>query len=173
MVLGGLWHGASWNFVIWGALHGGALAFNRAWQRRHHSPRPIQPIGASSVSGGEEVPLAQQVLTPKRVLAVIATFHFVCFAWIFFRAPTFAHAMLMLTRMAKLSFAAPNLTVRILAILALGFVTHFIPRGIYRRIEGTFVRSPALLQGIALAVCAYVLHFAAGAKAEPFIYGQF
>ncbi|MBX3223140.1 MAG: MBOAT family protein, partial [Labilithrix sp.] len=33
MVLGGLWHGASWNFVIWGALHGGALAVNRAWQR--------------------------------------------------------------------------------------------------------------------------------------------
>ncbi|MEO8877618.1 MAG: MBOAT family O-acyltransferase, partial [Polyangiaceae bacterium] len=64
MLLGGLWHGASWNFVIWGALHGVALAGTRMWQRAGH-----------------------QVKLPP-VLALFLTFNYVCFAWIFFRAPT-------------------------------------------------------------------------------------
>jgi D-alanyl-lipoteichoic acid acyltransferase DltB (MBOAT superfamily) len=156
MVLGGLWHGASWNFVIWGALHGGALAVNRAWQRR------------PSRGGGSEVSSVAW-----RAVAVFATFQFVCFAWIFFRAPTFAHATLLLGRLGKLTFAAPNLSYRVLAVLSLGFVTHFVPRWGFERAQSLFVRSPALVQGVALAGCAYVLHFAAGAKAEPFIYGQF
>ncbi|HSO36483.1 MAG TPA: MBOAT family O-acyltransferase [Labilithrix sp.] len=155
MVLGGLWHGASWNFVIWGALHGGALAVNRAWSRRADAR-----AASSHVSTGH-------------ILAVVATFHFVCFAWIFFRAPTFAHATLMLTRMGKLTFDAPNLAPKVLAILALGFVTHFLPRRWLEELRGHFVASPAVVQGVALALCAYLLHFASGAKAEPFIYGQF
>lgn len=177
MVLGGLWHGASWNFVIWGALHGGALAVNRAWQRARQAKRTAPPGGpyraTNPVAGGAEVKRPPVVITPGRIVAIIATFHFVCFAWIFFRAPTFAHATLMLSRMAKLSEGAPNLTAPILAVLGLGLVTHFVPRSIYERIQGTFVRSPAIVQGIVLAACAYALHFAAGAKAEPFIYGQF
>jgi D-alanyl-lipoteichoic acid acyltransferase DltB (MBOAT superfamily) len=187
MVLGGLWHGASWNFVIWGALHGGALAVNRAWQRARKARAPA-PMGAPyraaassaneakpgpRIAGGAEVPRDPAMMTPGRILAIVATFHFVCFAWIFFRAPTFAHATLMLSRMARGILSSPNLGWRVLAVLALGLVTHFIPRSAYERIQGVFVRSPALAQGVALALCAYVLHFAAGAKAEPFIYGQF
>jgi alginate O-acetyltransferase complex protein AlgI len=61
----------------------------------------------------------------------------------------------------------------VLAVLALGFVTHFLPRRLVEDVRGTFIASPAVVQGVALAICAYVLHFASGAKAEPFIYGQF
>jgi alginate O-acetyltransferase complex protein AlgI len=169
MVLGGLWHGASWNFVIWGALHGGALAVNRAWQRRKQPKR--------SIEGGAEMPRGSVAIAPGRmrvrIIAVLATFHFVCFAWIFFRAPSFPHATLLLSRMSKLTLAAPNLSWRVLAVLSLGMVTHFLPKRWYDRIELGFVRSPAVMQGVALAACAYALHFAAGAKAEPFIYGQF
>jgi D-alanyl-lipoteichoic acid acyltransferase DltB (MBOAT superfamily) len=183
MVLGGLWHGASWNFVIWGALHGGALAVNRAWQRARHAKRPLQPLGApyramaAPAAGEEQKPPhlieRRPALTPGRVIAVIATFHFVCFAWIFFRAPSFEHATALLGRFGKLTFSVPNLAPRVLAVLLLGFVTHFIPRSVYRWVLDVFVRSPAVVQGVALAACAYALHFAAGAKAEPFIYGQF
>jgi D-alanyl-lipoteichoic acid acyltransferase DltB (MBOAT superfamily) len=164
MVLGGLWHGASWNFVIWGALHGGALAVNRAWARRG---------GRSETTATAEHRKREGEITIGTVLSVFATFHFVCFAWIFFRAPSFAHATLMLERMGKLTFDAPNLAPKVLAVLALGFVTHFMPRHWMNRARDAFVESPAVVQGIALAFCAYVLHFAAGSKAEPFIYGQF
>jgi alginate O-acetyltransferase complex protein AlgI len=165
MVLGGLWHGASWNFVIWGGLHGGALAVNRAWSRRNGVKSPPKNAGNASVP--------PRALGPVDLLSLFATFHFVCFAWIFFRAPTFAHATLMLGRMGKLTFDSPNLAPKVLAVLALGFVTHFIPRAWFARIRDTFVASPAVVQGVTLAAFAYALHFAAGAKAEPFIYGQF
>jgi D-alanyl-lipoteichoic acid acyltransferase DltB (MBOAT superfamily) len=182
MVLGGLWHGASWNFVIWGTLHGGALALNRAWQRARSAARRADPAAPGALyraaakaadEGGADEPRGASVLSPGRVLAVLATFHFVCFAWIFFRAPTFAHAMLLISRIGKLNLDAPNLTWRVLAVLALGFVTHFIPRKAYARMKNAFMASPAVVQGVTLAVCAWVLHLAAGAKAEPFIYGQF
>ena len=162
MVLGGLWHGASWNFVIWGALHGGALAVNRMWSRLP----PSTPRRAGTAAPRWNVSIGH-------IIAVAATFHFVCFAWIFFRAPSFAHATLMLGRMSKLTFDAPNLAPKVLAVLALGLVTHFLPRRRLDGLRGLFVASPAVVQGAALALCAYLLHFASGAKTEPFIYGQF
>lgn len=65
MVLGGLWHGANWTFVIWGFLHGLAVATSHA---------------VSRLTGGRR-------LMP-RWLAVLATFHFVTIAWVFFRSPS-------------------------------------------------------------------------------------
>jgi alginate O-acetyltransferase complex protein AlgI len=67
MLLGGLWHGASWNFVIWGGMHGAALIAHREWQRY------TEGFGAKF----------------KQVMAWIAvplTFYWVCITWIFFRA---------------------------------------------------------------------------------------
>ncbi len=157
MVLGGLWHGASWNFVIWGALHGGALALGRAWSGLH--------------GRGGKAPKTRSPLW--HALALVLTFHFVCFAWIFFRAPTFAHATLVLGRIATLTTSTPNLSARVLAVLMLGFATHALPKAWESKVRGSFIRSPAIVQGVLLAAGAYILHFAAGAKAEPFIYGQF
>jgi alginate O-acetyltransferase complex protein AlgI len=72
-VLGGLWHGATWMFVIWGALHGGALVVNRLWQQ-----------------------LGMKMSKP---LAWLLTFLFVNFAWVFFRAKTWDSARHMLRSM--------------------------------------------------------------------------
>jgi alginate O-acetyltransferase complex protein AlgI len=154
MLLGGLWHGASWNFVIWGALHGLALAFTRMWQRWRGSSAE----GASPASA---------------VLATIATFHFVCFAWIFFRAPTFEHARLALARIAEGSHGAANLSPRVLAVLLLAAGLHFTPPRWLDEARHWFVARPAWVQGTVLAGLFYALHFVATAKPEPFIYGQF
>ena len=67
MLLGGLWHGASWNFVLWGGLHGAALVFHREWQRL--------AAGAGTL-----------VRRAVGVLAVPLTFYFVCIVWVPFRA---------------------------------------------------------------------------------------
>ncbi len=150
MLLGGLWHGASWTFVAWGALHGVALVATRAW----HDALPARP----------RLP---------RWLAVLATFHFVCFAWIFFRAPTFAHAALALGRLAHGSWTLAHVGPRPLVVVAVAALLHIAPRGWAARAREAFTRTPALVQGLVLAVFALGIHFAAGARAEPFVYGQF
>jgi hypothetical protein len=72
-VLGGLWHGATWMFIIWGAMHGCALAIHRLWKGSHRSLPPL--------------------------LAWILTFTFVNFAWVFFRAKTMNDALRVLRGM--------------------------------------------------------------------------
>jgi alginate O-acetyltransferase complex protein AlgI len=156
MLLGGLWHGASWNFVIWGFLHGLALAVTRAYQRWKKEKGPLAP----------DPPW-------KRALMVVLTFHYVCFAWVFFKAPTFAGAIEVLGRIGHLSFGVVNLPLKVVALLAIGAGTHFIPKRWEEAVRAVFVRSPAVAQAVVLAIAAYIIHFAAGSKAEPFIYGQF
>ncbi|MGH7296582.1 MAG: MBOAT family O-acyltransferase, partial [Polyangiaceae bacterium] len=155
MVLGGLWHGASWNFVIWGTLHGGALAVTRMWQRRR---------GAASTQGGSPV---------GRALATLATFHFVCLAWIFFRAPTLAHATLAITQIARGGWGLEHIAPKVVPVIAIAMGLHFVPREWESRAREVFVSTPAVVQGLVLAGAALALHLAASAKPEPFLYGQF
>jgi alginate O-acetyltransferase complex protein AlgI len=76
MLLGGLWHGASWNFVFWGLLHGGALAVHKLWAgRRGPASRPLHPV-----------------------VGWAATYAFVCVTWVFFRAQSFADALAVLRK---------------------------------------------------------------------------
>ncbi len=70
MLLGGLWHGANWTFLIWGAMHGGALVADHLWR------------ATKSFARVSEQPSVKAVYW-------LLTFHFVCLAWIFFRAPSF------------------------------------------------------------------------------------
>jgi D-alanyl-lipoteichoic acid acyltransferase DltB (MBOAT superfamily) len=153
MVLGGLWHGASWNFAIWGALHGGALAVTRMWQRRGNAPPA--PTGA------------------RRIATTLATFHFVCLAWIFFRAPTFAHATLTIAQLARGGWTMEHVAPRVLGVIALAAVLHLLPHRLESAAREAFVSATPVLRGLVLAAAALGLHLAATAKPEPFVYGQF
>jgi hypothetical protein len=104
---------------------------------------------------------------------VFLTFQYVCLAWVFFRAPTFGHAALLLSRIARGTLGHVNLPSRVVLVLAIGFATHYVPKGWYEGLRERFVRTPALAQGIVLALAAYAIHSVAAAKAEPFVYGQF
>jgi len=90
MLLGGLWHGAAWGFVVWGALHGAALVVHREWVRRRgiRLPKP----------GHEKSPIMDEVETrnpsgwlpsPREALATAGTFWFICLCWAWFRSPDF------------------------------------------------------------------------------------
>jgi D-alanyl-lipoteichoic acid acyltransferase DltB (MBOAT superfamily) len=156
MILGGLWHGASWNFVVWGTLHGGALAVTRVWQRTRASTAALIAPGAAS-----------------RPLATLLTFHFVCFAWVFFRAPTFADATLVLHQLGRGTWALDHVTSRVGLVLVVALLLHLVSSDWEARARDLFVRTPAPVQGLVLAAAAIALHLVSGLKPEPFVYGQF
>jgi D-alanyl-lipoteichoic acid acyltransferase DltB (MBOAT superfamily) len=84
MLLGGIWHGAGWTFVIWGALHGTYIVANHAWLLWR--PQPTSPADRSD----------RLVLAGKQALTVLV----VMFAWVFFRAKSVAGALLVVRSMA-------------------------------------------------------------------------
>lgn len=85
MLLGGLWHGAGWTFVIWGGLHGVYLMINHAWHglRRGLGQDPALPLSR-----------------PMHVVSVMLTFFVVVIAWVFFRAEDFHSAISIIHSMA-------------------------------------------------------------------------
>ena len=85
MTLGGLWHGASWNFVLWGVLHGVYLAINHAWQMIWPRPKTRRDAGGMSWFGGT------------------LTFIVVTIAWVPFRANSIATTMSIWKSMAGLN----------------------------------------------------------------------
>lgn len=83
MLLGGLWHGASWNFIIWGAIHGIGLGIHKIWM----------------LITGKRLAFMNKSTAYKIVMGIF-TFHFVCFGWVFFKAEDFETAMTMLNQIA-------------------------------------------------------------------------
>ena len=155
MLLGGLWHGAAWTFVVWGGLHGGALAFDR-WRMRR--PGHVPPERSR-----------------RRVwLARILTFHFVCFAWIFFRSESFGAAWDMITGLfTGWGEASPLVTLGVLLAIAVGIGSQYLPARIPGLIMARFSRLPVPAQAVVLAF-ALVLTSAMGPEGvAPFIYFQF
>jgi alginate O-acetyltransferase complex protein AlgI len=148
MLLGGLWHGASWNFVVWGALHGGALAFHK-WWRTGSKPDAGHP---------------RWIMT---LISTAVTFAFVCFAWIFFRSPDFGTAVGVLSRLA--AFEPPRLFPQVIewAVLPLIFV-HWLGYAGWSvsRFAGPIGWRFSIAYGFAWAVCLMVINL----DYHPFIY---
>jgi alginate O-acetyltransferase complex protein AlgI len=151
MLLGGLWHGANWTFVIWGGLHGLGLVMHRICQRLRgfQSGAPMR----YSLAGNA------------------MTFAFVWFAWIFFRAPTFTAAATVLGRFAVWGPAtlmtAPHFAL-VMAFLAAAHVLFYRLdlRAATARIDPTIF---ACGYGAAVAL---ILPFV-NVAVQPFIYFQF
>jgi len=156
MLLGGLWHGAGLKFVIWGALHGIGLAVEKFINS-------ILRIPKTRVT---------------RVLGIFITFHFVCFAWVYFRADNMTAVKAMLTQITT-SFhpeIMPNFIKGypyVLMLMALGYVLHFIPSNIENHTRQLVIKSPfALKIGYLLVIVLIVIQIKS-AEIQPFIYFQF
>ncbi len=152
MVIGGLWHGAAWTFVIWGALHGLGLAVVRLWQVK---------MGTQKVAGF------------WRYAAIFLTFNFVTFAWIFFRASSVDNALLILSRIGSLTVSAANLSAPLALIFAIGVLAHYVPKKWYDFSLQMFVKAPFYAQAAALAMLVIGLQYVAQTGATPFIYNKF
>jgi hypothetical protein len=153
MLLGGLWHGANLTFVVWGALHGCLLAATRAFQELRGKRGPPSPL--------------------LRAWLVLLTFHAVTFCWLFFRAKSLDHALVILERLGTLTSYHPNLDPRLLGVLSVGLVSHYVPERWYERVLQKFAELPALAQGAVLLSLALSVREMASLEAVPFVYFQF
>ena len=157
MLLGGLWHGASYNFIIWGFFHGMFLVGQRIFR----------------VSGTDVVPASGHVI---KILKIISVYTLVCFAWVFFRSEDFFTAVTYLSGILEWRDASPEniknkffvLKGLILIIFVIGIDALFSNRRRLVRMIRTIWGVPVSL---ALLICAIQLFGVFESKS--FIYFQF
>ena len=158
MLIGGLWHGAAWTFVVWGGLHGFYLCVHRWYQERFE------------VSGVRNRPGR---FTARDVVPAVVTFQFVCLAWIFFRAESFTQAFDVIGGIVSLR--GGGIDGSFLAMLVLVMVISF-SIDLAQRNKAT--QTPMLLlnpaaQGVLYGLFILGIVVFSGAEHVPFIYFQF
>jgi D-alanyl-lipoteichoic acid acyltransferase DltB (MBOAT superfamily) len=154
MVLGGLWHGATWTFAIWGLLHGVGLAATRGWWAWRGRPRP-------------------QASPWRQAPSVLGTYLFVCLTWVFFRAASLPDALAILGRIASLTAGFENVSGQLAAALLLAAAALFLRKAWYTRVMETFAQSPFYVQAAALALVVVALQVVGGRGNVPFVYSRF
>ncbi len=147
MLLGGLWHGANWTFVIWGAFHGIGIVFSHLWDRIRFFSVP-------------------------KWLSLLLTFHFVTAAWVIFRAPSIETAVMFFKNLIAVNLFIVDSTL-IFPCLALGVAAAIHPIDSVEQIFRFYRRTPtALLWPILMALWLLSLIFGAS-RNEEFIYFDF
>ena len=166
-LLSGLWHGANWTYVIWGALNGFYLVFSILSEGIRHKITSLLHI--------DRVPWL------SKGIKVFITFHLICFSWIFFRARSLGDAFYILRHIPSglrhpgISFSAAGITkyqlLLCLAVIGFLLVIQWIQRG--RVLSREITQKPVLVRwGIYYAAIVLVLLFGAF-TANSFIYFQF
>ena len=164
MLLGGLWHGANLRFIIWGALHGLALAIHKTFAEYF----PTSTDGKRSV--------ISRITSP---LFLLITFHFVAFCWIFFRSRDFDIALTIIHNIGDLSFNWQQWHTIIMGyknvflLMAIGYVWHFFPQNMNEQLKNFFGSMPILFKAVIIALTFWVVYATASSGAQPFIYFQF
>lgn len=158
MLVAGLWHGASWMFVIWGALHGFGLCVHKFFSRQLRITIPSTLWG--------------------NTLSWLITYVYVCFAWSFFRSQSLTQLGTMYEKIvadfswAYLSpfvYARPLWTVCLLGAM----LTYLIPERTYTRLQLRFITLPWLAKFLLFIVCVQLAIEVAQEDVQPFIYGAF
>lgn len=162
MLLGGLWHGAALRFVVWGALHGIALALHKMW---------LAVVPGAKILGKDMNPV-------MRLMGIVFTFHLVCLGWLVFRADSMQSAGLMLHQI----FSAFNseLIPQVVAgysgaflLIAIGYLLHAVPDRGDHWLRGVITRAPMGLQVGMLVCMIWLVMQIKSSDIQPFIYFQF
>lgn len=162
MVLGGLWHGAAVRFVLWGALHGVALAVHKMWLS-------IIPWAKAK---GEDMNIV------TRLLGWFVTFHIVCLGWLLFRAEDMQTVQLMLHQIVNNFNAAiiPQVVLgykAVMGLIVLGYLMHFIPEKIDEDMMAKVGSASFWWQVALLVLTAWCVMQVKSSDIQPFIYFQF
>ena len=149
MLLGGLWHGAAWTFVAWGALHGAGLCIERLWRLkpgRRHLPTWV---------------------------GVLITFHVVCLAWILFRSETFGGALSYLEGFSRWGSGPEVATPLAVVLIGLGLLLHALPPRAVEETSAWIRRLPSPVAGMAVGLAFLLVEALRDPGVAPFIYYQF
>ncbi|MGB5093090.1 MAG: MBOAT family protein [Parvibaculum sp.] len=165
MFLGGVWHGAAWTFVIWGTLHGAMLAVERVLRRGLEELAPAQ-----TEAGGLLTMLGNGA---SHILGVIWTFHFVCLAWIFFRADSLASAINYIAGFGDFVTPRQYATPFLVGLIAVTMIFQFTPRHLGRWLAQGVKQLPSPLLGLLLGSGLWLIWALAPEGVAPFIYFQF
>ncbi|MFR9523433.1 MAG: MBOAT family protein [Rikenellaceae bacterium] len=162
MVLGGLWHGAAIRFVLWGALHGTALALHKIWMS-------VFPWAKSS---------GEQMNPAVRIVSTLFTFHIVCLGWLLFRADSMLIVEVMLSQIFNNFNAAllPQFIAgygAIAILLALGFLLHLLPSALNAWACRVLAKGGFVLQVIVVVAMIWCVMQMKSSEIQPFIYFQF
>ncbi|HPD30276.1 MAG TPA: MBOAT family O-acyltransferase [Phycisphaerae bacterium] len=156
MLLGGLWHGAAWTFVIWGGLHGLYLS-------------------AAKLIGIR--PMEQQIRTPRQLAAfglrVLATFHLVCLGWVFFRAGSLDVAWSYLTGLAQLTTAVELRLVCVTGFYLTLMLLIDLPCWVRNEEYPLTTRTRWYVRGLAQATAVILISFVGAGHGTAFIYFRF
>ncbi|RGM49734.1 MULTISPECIES: MBOAT family O-acyltransferase [Bacteroides] len=160
MFLGGLWHGASWNFVLWGMFHGIALALHKFW---------MGLIGRKKGERSHGI---------RRFFGILITFHFVCFCWIFFRNAQFSTSLDMLEQI--FTTFRPQLFPQLISgyrevfvLMGLGYFLHFLPDSWEQTCCKVVIRLPLFGKALLIIGMIYLIIQMKSSEIQPFIYFQF
>lgn len=165
MLLGGLWHGASLRFVIWGGIHGLGLVIHKLWAKLNLSLSKYYTTHSSKNMF-------------FRFISVFTTFHLVTFAWIFFRARNMHDAFGMIKQIAS-NFQFELVPIMLTSyyksfiVIALGFLIHWLPSSLKENYRGFFIKSHILVKLIFVVLIIFVLIQVKSSEIQPFIYFQF
>ena len=156
MLLGGLWHGASWNFVVYGAIHATAMCIQRFLRKRHGRDPGEAPPGFLA-----------------HAWRFLLTFHFVVLARILFRAQDFASSWDYVQGMLHPGLVMPRFALLPWAALILGFAIHFSPDVWQTKVEEACARAHPLVLAALLGLVGLLCATLGTGEQLSFIYYQF
>ncbi len=158
MLLGGLWHGASWQFLIWGGINGIGLVIYKLW-------RNISPYEHSNHWA-------------VRMWKIFITFQFITFTRIWFRSDSMEHANQLIHQVTK-TFnwsIVPDVLWSykwVFAVMALGYITHWLPEKWKLTVINNYIKTPLWAKILIAVVVIFVIYQSWSADLQPFIYFQF
>lgn len=159
----GLWHGAGWNFILWGALHGFMMGFALLIGKTKTKLYSILKINNTKF---------------LRFFQIVITFHLVAFSFLVFRSPDLQIASDMFSQI--FNFFHREVFIQfidrmpvIFALIMLGFIFHFMPLKVERRVQKILSGMPLIGKAVLLALAIWIAVQFKSADIQPFIYFQF
>ncbi|MCQ2345217.1 MAG: MBOAT family protein [Paludibacteraceae bacterium] len=185
MLIGGLWHGASWNFIIWGGLNGIGMIIAKCW----HSLKETVTGGMQAKMQANSPRLYKWICNADNVVCILLTFTFITFTRLFFRSssnldPATANEVAWETarNMIGQITGAWNSSViipfvceywKVVVLFFMGMIIHWLPANFKRRYRIWFAQMPLWLMAISIIVVVAIVYQFISADMQPFIYFQF